>query len=250
MRGLWKLTWLELKIFAREPLGLLGSILIPVAMFLIIGRSVAGSGRRGAPAPETAQFIVLTLPVLASILIALSAVLSLVTIIAIYREGGILKRLRATPLRPATILSAHVVVKLLMTVITMSLLVLAGKRYYPVELDLPFVSLLSALLLSTLSILSMGFVIASLVPTARFAQPVGALLFYPMIALSGLFVPVAALPPGLRGVARLLPLTYVVSFLSGVLRGEGWRAHLGDVGVLLVVLIAGVAICSKVFRWE
>ena len=55
------------------------------------------------------------LPVFASILIAISAVLSLVTIISIYREGGILKRLRATPLRPQTILAAHVLVKLLLT---------------------------------------------------------------------------------------------------------------------------------------
>ena len=51
------------------------------------------SARR--PAQSTSD-----LPVFASLLIALSAVLSLVTIIAIYREGGILKRLRATPLRP------------------------------------------------------------------------------------------------------------------------------------------------------
>ena len=48
------------------------------------------------------------LPVFTAILIALSAVLSLVTIIAIYRDSGILKRLRATPLRPVTIFTAHV----------------------------------------------------------------------------------------------------------------------------------------------
>ena len=59
------------------------------------------------------------LPVFAAVLIAISAVLSLVTIIAIYREGGILKRLRATPLRPQAILSAHVLVKLLLTASTL-----------------------------------------------------------------------------------------------------------------------------------
>ena len=31
LRGLWKLTWLEIKIFLREPLGAIGSIVIPVA---------------------------------------------------------------------------------------------------------------------------------------------------------------------------------------------------------------------------
>ena len=123
-------------------------------------------------------------------MIAISAVLSLVTIISIYREGGILKRLRATPLRPQTILTAHVLVKLMLTAATLALMVLAGKRYYPVGVHVPLFSFTIALLISTWSILSIGFLIASIVPTARFAQPIGAIILYPMIALSGLFVPV------------------------------------------------------------
>jgi len=96
--GLWKLTWLEIKIFLREPLGAFGSILFPVVVFVVAGRLLGG---RGTPSSIAAGgFIRVGLPVLASVLIALSGVLSLVTIISIYREGGILKRLRATPLRP------------------------------------------------------------------------------------------------------------------------------------------------------
>ena len=57
--------------------------------------------------------------------------LSLATIVAIYREGGILKRLRATPMRPHTILTAHVVVKLLFTLATLLALIVAGKRVFP-----------------------------------------------------------------------------------------------------------------------
>ena len=68
-------------------------------------------------------------------------------------------------------------------------MVLAGRRYYPLGADVPLVSFTLALLFSTLSILSIGFLIASVVPTARFAQPIGALILYPMLGLSGLFVP-------------------------------------------------------------
>jgi len=106
------------------------------------------------------------------------------------------------------------------------------------------------LLVSTLSILSVGFLIASLVPAARFAQTIGALILYPMIAVSGLFAPVAALPPALQTVARLLPLTYVVSLLEGIWRGDAWSAHLGDVGALAVVFVVCTALSAKVFRWE
>ena len=60
---------------------------------------------------------------------------------------------------------------------------------------MPLLSFALAVLFSTASILSLGFLIASVVPTARFAQPVGALVLYPMLGLSGLFVPIDALPP-------------------------------------------------------
>ena len=129
--------------------------------------------------------------------------LSLVTIISIYREGGILKRLRATPIRPQTILTAHVVAKLVFTSATLILLALAGRRVIPPGQEVPLVRFSAALLFTTVSLLSIGFVIASVVPTARFAQPMATLILYPMIAISGLFVPVEALPAGVQAVSRV-----------------------------------------------
>jgi ABC-2 type transport system permease protein len=248
MRGLLTLTWLEIKIFVREPLGVVGTVGIPVLMFVVLGRMFA---RTGGATPRGAPDLVTTdLPVLAAILIALSAVLSLITIIAIYREGGILKRLRATPLRSQTILTAHVVVKLLFTALTFVAMLLAGRRYYPAHIDAPFLSFGLALLFSTLSIISIGFLIASVVPTARFAQPVGTLILYPMLGFSGLFVPISALPPPAQVVARIVPLTYVVSLLRGIWRGEGWAAHISDVVALALIFVICTAISARVFRWE
>jgi ABC-2 type transport system permease protein len=247
LRGLWRLTWLEIKIFVREPLGLIGTIGVPVLVFLVLGRVAS---RVAPPAAANGPFIRTGLPVLASVLIAINAVLSLVTIISIYREGGILKRLRATPLRPVVILGAHVFVKLLITAVTLCLMLLAGRRFYPVGVDAPVFSFTIALLISTWSILSVGFVIASVVPTARFAQPFGALILYPMLAFSGLFVPLVAFPPGLRMVSRVLPLTYAVSLLQGIWRGDGWSAHITDVAALIVVFAVCSFVSAKVFRWE
>jgi ABC-2 type transport system permease protein len=249
-RGLWKLTWLEIKIFLREPLGALGTILIPVVLFIVLGRVAAGGSRARAPFAADGTLLSVGLPVFAAVMIAISAVLSLVTIVSIYREGGILKRLRATPLRPQTILSAHVVVKLLLTAVTLMLMILAGRRYYPVAVAAPLVSFALALVISTAAILSLGFVIASIVPTARFAQPVGALVLYPMLGLSGLFFPVTALPPALRMISRALPLTYAVSLMQGIWIGEAWSAHLNDIAALVVVSLVCTALSAKVFRWE
>ena len=248
MRGLWKLTWIEIKIFLREPLGAFGTIVFPVLIFIIVGRAV---GRRMAPSSlATSGFIHVGLPVIVSLLIVVNTVLSLVTIISIYREGGILKRLRATPLRPQTILTAHVIVKLLLTLATIALMVLAGKRYYPAGVHVPLFSFTIALLIGTLSILSIGFLIASIVPTARFAQPIGGAILYPMLGISGLFLPVASLPPVLRALARVLPTTYAVSLLEGIWTGDAWSAHVGNIAALAVAFLVCSALSAKVFRWE
>lgn len=248
LRGLWRLTWLEIKIFVREPLGVIGTVAVPVLIFAVLGRLLGSRVR--TVSSDIPRFISVDLPIFAALLIAASAVLSLVTIIAIYREAGILKRLRATPLRPHTILTAHVLVKLLFTAVTFAVMVLAGRRYGPVDAGVPLVSFAFALLFTTVTILSLGFVIASLVPTARFAQPIGTLVVYPMLGLSGLFVPVDSLPPMLQAVARALPFTYAVSLLRGIWHGDGWSTHVGDVAVLALIFLVGIAVSAKLFRWE
>jgi ABC-2 type transport system permease protein len=247
LRGFWKLTWVEIKIFFREPLGVIGTVGIPVAMFLMFGRAFGSRAAEGGPA---ARFAGESLPIFIFMMIAIGAALSLATVIAIYREGGILKRLRATPLRPVTILGAHVLVKLLFNGIALALMVAAGRRFYPVTLDVHFISVSLALLVSTLAILPIGFVIASLVPTARFAQPVGSAVLYPMLAVSGLFTPLDSLPKFWATLGGALPITHAVSLMRGAWAGASWLEHLPDLGVLALTMVICVVVSSRVFRWE
>jgi len=247
-RGLWALTWLEIKIFVREPLGVIGSVFVPVFLFVIIGRLFGGQmtgaeeGRRGLVGVDLAVF--------AALLIAISAVLSLVTIIAIYREGGILKRLRATPLRPLTILAAHVLVKLAFTAFTVILMMLLGKRYLPVDVPIPWVAFTAATVVSTLSILSLGFILASVAPTSRFAQPIGTLVLYPMIGISGLFAPVERMPVMLQWIAKATPASYAVSLMRGAWRGDSWLLHGTDLAGLAIIFAICTVLAVRWFRWE
>ena len=247
LRALVKLTWLELKIFVREPMGFIGSVAIPVIMFVVLARVF---GPRVATTTRAMPAFGQVLPAFSALFVAMGAVTSLVTIISIYREGGILKRLRATPLSPVVILAAHVVVKLLLTAATLVALALAGRRVYPIDPAVPLWSFAVAVLFTTWSILSIGFVIASIVPTARFAQPIAALIFYPLIALSGLFFPLDVLPAPAAAIARVLPLTAGASLLNGIWKGDSWLVHGGDVVVLAATFVLCTALSSRVFRWE
>ncbi len=228
LRGLWKLTWIEIKIFLREPLGAFGTIVVPVVLFLVLGR-IASRGRApAAPAPIVSSTS--ALPVLASLLIAISAVLSLVTIISIYREGGILKRLRATPLRPQTILTAHVHRQ-------------AATHRRHARPDGPRRQALLPGRRCTRPVLLHHRAADQHLqhPVHRLShrqhRPYRALcsahrrvILYPMFVVSDSSCP----SPHCRRsfVSRALPLTYAVSLLQGIWNGEAWSAHLGDIAAL------------------
>ena len=246
LQGFWKLTWLETKIFTREPMGFVGTLLVPLILFIVLSRAFGANKPVATPEVD----LPFNPAILAAVLIALSAVQSLVAIISIYREGGILKRLRATPLSPVTIMGAQVVVKLVFTVISLALVMLAGRRLFPGVMSVNVLSFTGATLLGTFSILSLGFVLASIVPTARFAQPIGAVVLYPMLAVSGLFFPLERLPRALQVVAFLFPTTHAVALLQGVWNGSGWGAHWTDVVALIVLFGAFTALSTRVFRWE
>ena len=70
-RGLWTLTWLETKIFLREPLGAIGTVVIPVVMFVLLGRAIGS--RAQSPSLAASAFLRAGLPVLVSIVITPTA---------------------------------------------------------------------------------------------------------------------------------------------------------------------------------
>ena len=125
-----------------------------------------------------------------------------------------------------------------------------GRRYYPVGANVPVASYTIALLFVTATISALGFLIASIVPASRFAQPISTLIVYPMLGISGLFAPIDSLPPALQAAAWATPLTYAVSLLRGIWHGEGWASHASDVAILAVMALACTAISARVFRWE
>ena len=240
MRGLLKLTWLEIRIFVREPLGFVAAVGIPLAMFLVFGRSVSPGAEHSARAT---QFLAQDLPLFVSLFISINAALSLVAVISIYR-------VRATPLRPAVILAAHVLVKLVFTGISLLLVVLAGRRFYPVPLHAHVPGFALAVVVTTVTILCMGFVIASMVGTARFAQVIGSAIFYPMLAISGMFVPLSSMPQPWALLGSVLPMSHAVALLRGAWIGANWLVLLPHLGALALTIAICLALTTRVFRWE
>jgi ABC-2 type transport system permease protein len=247
MRGLLKLTWVELKLFLREPMAAFFTLAFPLMMLFLFG-SIYGNkpssffGGYGA--------VDVSVPAYTAMIIGSSGLLSLGIAIASYRETGVLKRLKATPIRPQTILGAQVAVIYLMTALGMTLLIVAGQAVYGLRFGGNLLSMFAAFTLSALSIFAIGFVLASLAPTARVAQVAGMVIFYPMIFLSGATIPRETLPEAVRQYSQVLPLTHVVTLLRGLWAGGAWGDYSKEVIILLVLAVLAVVVSTKTFRWE
>jgi ABC-2 type transport system permease protein len=247
MRGLTKLAWVEFKLFTREFFATFFTLAFPVMMLLFFGMIY---GNEKTDFFGGYGMIDIAVPSYTAMIIATSGIISITTIIASYRERGILRRLHATPLRPHTILSAHVFVIFIMTVLGMTLLIIMGKLVYGLQFEGNLLSVAAAFTLSSISFFSLGFLLAGLIPTARTAQAVAMVIFYPMIFLSGAAIPLEVLPENIKTVATFLPLKHVVTLLRGLWIGQGWDQHLTEVGVLILMLIICVTLSTRSFRWE
>jgi ABC-2 type transport system permease protein len=236
-----------MKLFLREPAAAFFTLLFPLMVLLIFG-SIYGN----EPTPFFGGYgsVDVSVPAYTAMIIGSSGLIGLTVAMSMYRERGILRRLKATPLRPPTILSANVIVSFLMTALGMLLLIVAGKMVYGLRFAGDPLSVIVAFTLSSLSFLALGFVLAGVTPTARTAQVLGMILFYPMLFLSGATVPLEVLPPKMQQYVSVLPMTHVVKLLRGMWIGESWSRHWTEVGVLTAILVIGIAISAKTFRWE
>jgi len=247
MKSLLKMTWMEAKLFLREPIGAFFTLVFPLMMLFLFGSIY---GNKPTPMFDGRGTIDISIPAYTAMIIATTGLMAITITLATYRENGILRRLRTTPVSPLVVLAAQVIVVFGMTSLGMLLLVIAGKLVYHVRFDGNAFSVLAGFILSSLSFFGLGFILAGLMPTARTAQVVGMVLLYPMLFLSGAGFPRELLPEGIKKISTFLPLTYVVNLLRGLWIGETWSQHTTNVIVLAAMLVVGVVISIRTFRWE
>jgi ABC-2 type transport system permease protein len=246
MRGLKQLFWVDLKLYFREPVAAFFTLAFPALMVVLFG---AIYGNKPDPLFEGRGAMDISMPAYTALVLALVGLLSVPIATAAYRERGVLRRFRATPLKPTTYIVADILANLLMTALGMMALVAFGWALYRVRLEGRPLDVALALILSALAMFAVGYLIAGLAPGARSAQIVGMAILYPMIFLSGATVPLEVMPRSVERISNFLPLTYAVRLLRGMWFGEPWGDHLLDVGVLAGVLIVCGSLASRFFRW-
>lgn len=247
MRALWKLILIQIKLYLREPIAIFFTLAYAPLMLVLFG-SIYGNkpndmfGGRGT--------VDVSVPAYIGLIIISVGLMSIPIATSSARESGVLRRFRVTPLSPAIYLISDVAVYFLMTLLGVILLVLVGKFGYNMQFDGNWLSVLAGFSLSALAVFTFGYLIAGLAPTARIAQTVGMVIGFPMMFLSGASIPLEVLPENVRTVSKFLPVTYVVTLMQGLWKGDAWSSHGTEVIVLICVLLAGLILAAKTFRWE
>jgi ABC-2 type transport system permease protein len=151
---------------------------------------------------------------------------------------------------PTAIIGSQVAVNFVMTLAGALVLVAGSVLAYHMRFTGSVWAVFVGFTLSTLSFFAIGFVVASVSRTSRIAQILAMLLYFPNIFLSGATVPKEIFPPAMRLVSKAVPMTYVVNLLQGLWFGSPWGRHITEVVVLAALLVVGVVLSAKTFRWE
>jgi ABC-2 type transport system permease protein len=246
-RGFGSLLVVNLRLYVREPIGAFFTLAFPVMLVLIFG---AIYGNEPQDLFDGYGSMDVSMPAYTALILGSVGLLGVAINTSSYREAGILRRFRMTPLRPLVYIAADVIANLIMTLVGMAGVLLVGWLLYRVRFEGEATSVFLAVILSGTAMFSVGYLIAGIAPNARAAQVMGMVVLYPMLFLSGAGMPLEILPESVRTISDFLPLTYVVRLLRGLWFGESWGSLLFETGVLVGILVVCTAIAVRLFRWE
>jgi ABC-2 type transport system permease protein len=246
MSALSRLTATETKLFFREPMVVFFTLGFPPILLVILGAIPAF--RRPDETLGGLRVIDLYAPIIVAMGVAMFALNSLSQLFASYREKGVLRRMRTTPVKPEVMLGAQLLMSTILSVLTMLVVLAIGRLAFDVPLPRRLPAYLAGYLLAALAMFAIGLLVASLAPTGKSAGAIGTLLFFPIVFFAGLWVPRDNMNNVLRTISDFSPLGAGVQSLQDATAGH-WPQLL-HVAVMLGWTIVAGGLAARYFRWE
>ena len=237
------------KKFWRNPASVFFTVMLPV-VFLVIFNVIFGSDEIKGLGIGMATYYV---PAIVSLAVIAATTQSLAVNLVSDREGGILKRVRSTPLPPWVFIMSRVGNSLTISVLMVILVSLLGWAIWGVEIPWSnSLAVLVTLIVGAFSFSCLGFALAALIPSEEAAPAITNAVILPLYFISGIFIPETEIPDGVLAFADLFPIRHFFQAFLG-----SWAPGPGESGIewvdLAVVFAWGVvslAIAIRFFRWE
>lgn len=251
MNALRKLSWVEAKLFLREPLALIVAFACPFFMLFIL---VGVFGNEVESNPEDAEvwrgvgpsdYYVSTY---VGLVMASVGLVTLPMRLAGYRERGVLRRYRAAGLSVPMILGSQVAVSAGMALLAGVGIVAVSTIVYGTALPDSWPLVIAGAALGLLTFSATGVLLGAVLPSARSVQGVGIALFFVMMLISGSGPPREVLTGSMRALSNAMPLTHLSLVLQDAWLGFGWNT--GRALLTAAYLGASGALALRFFRWE
>src|ERR1700729_3487594 len=235
-----RLTRTELILMTREPLTVIFVFVFPVVTMLIIGGSFGTTPNAAFDWVNPSHWYVASY---LTVVIAATGLIMIPVHLASYRERGVLRRFAVAGFPRWSFAVAELVVGLVTTLVACALLLAVAAPVYGLPALHDGWRVLLALALGAVCFIGLGVVLGSVLPSARSAQAVGLVLFFPSFLLGAGGPPPHVMGSAVRAVARPLPLT----LLTNAVR-EPWLGLGPATGSLIAVAALTVVVTAVAAR--
>ncbi len=246
MKALSRLIITELRLYLRDFQTIFWSLLFPAVMIILFGQVFRSPASAVGGQPSYLSFFI---PGLLALSAASVAFFSIAVEVAGYRDQGIYRRLRVTPVRTIHLVLGHILPALVLVLASIAIVLVLAGLLYDYQAAGSWLEVVGAAGLSYLAFAALAFALAAVVRSGRAANSAAVALLMPMMLLSGVLFPLEVLGSGFRVLARFLPLTPSVELLRGIWLGTPGNA-VANILTLAAWLAAGLLISYRYFRWE
>ena len=200
---------------------------------------------------EAIRYVDWVLPGILGMNMMFSCLFGIGYVVVRYRKNGFLKRLRATPLRPLEFVIAQVASRLIL-ILSMTTFLYVGIQFFlDVRMEGSHWLLFSILVLGSMSMISLGLLVAARVTSEELAGGLMNLATWPMMLLSGVWFSLEAASPWVKSFAAIFPLTHVLNAARAVmLDGVGLAGIASELTILAIMTVVFLAASATTFRWH
>jgi ABC-2 type transport system permease protein len=246
MRTLFKLTWVEIKLFIREPITVVFTLALPMIFLVVMGgvfgNTPSANIYRGVGAMDY------YMPSYYGLVMMAIGTVALPVHLTGYRERGVLRRFRASSFSVWSVLGSQFMVSFVITIIGSILVTVLGIVSYHPHMPANPVQLVAAFVLGTLCFTCFGFFLGAVLPSTRSAQGIGLILFFLMMILGGAGPPPEVLKGAMGIIGKIMPLRHVILMLQNPWLGFSWHTSASLITAGITVVSALLA--ARFFRWE
>ncbi len=191
------------------------------------------------------------LPGLVSMNVVWLATFGVGWVIVRQRKLGVLKRLKASPLTALEYLSAHMVSRMIVLVLTGAIVVAGSWLIYPFQMQGSFFDFFFVYALGCLSLCGFGLVIASRMESDEFASGILNLVTFPMIFMSEVWFSLEGSPVWVKWAAQTMPLWHMTDAMRQIMNeGAGLAQVSSSLVFLCVATVFLTGLGAVLFRWN